>query len=148
MYLGLLFATTCAEDLPYTNDEALENAARNTFLGSGLAHTWKKICSVFPPATPVRKFRDAVKTDKPALLLSGELDPVTPPSWAEEARRTLPNSVHLVLPGVGHGATPYGCVPKIVQRFLKAGSVANLDTSCATKTKRPPFFLTFAGPSP
>jgi pimeloyl-ACP methyl ester carboxylesterase len=148
MYIGLLFATTCAEDLPYTSDEELDNAARGTFLGATFAHTWKKVCGVFPPASLKPRFREAVRSDKPVLLVSGELDPVTPPSWAEEARRTLPNSVHVVLPGIGHGATPYGCVPKIVQRFLNAGTVANLDTSCATKTQRPPFFITFAGPSP
>ena len=33
--------------------------------------------------------RDPVVSDVPTLLLSGALDPVTPPAWAEETARTL-----------------------------------------------------------
>jgi len=73
---------------------------------------------------------------------------VTPPSWAAEAAKTLPNSLQIVVPGVGHGATVSGCVPGLVARFLADGSVAHLDASCAQSQSRPPFFVSFAGPSP
>jgi hypothetical protein len=73
---------------------------------------------------------------------------VTPPSWAEEALKTLPHGRHVVLPGVGHGATLVGCAPELVRDFIAAGSADKLDASCAAKVKRPPFFLSFAGPKP
>ena len=41
---------------------------------------------------------------KPALLLSGTRDPVTPPSGAKAVASHLSNSLHLVVPGAGHGS--------------------------------------------
>jgi len=148
MYLGLLFATTCAEDLPYATARELEDAARGTFLGPRLALDWLRVCSVFPPARPVAGFREPVRSDVPTLLLSGELDPVTPPSWAEAAKQTLTHALHVVVPGVGHGVTHRGCVPHLVARFIATGSTAGLDTACVAQSTRPPFFVTFAGPTP
>jgi pimeloyl-ACP methyl ester carboxylesterase len=148
MYLGLLFATTCAEDLPYTSASELEEAARGSFLGAELARDWLRTCAAFPAASPRPGFRDPVRSEVPTLLLSGELDPVTPPSWAEEARKTLPRSLHVIMPGVGHGVSAHGCVPRLIARFLAAGTTAGLDPGCVAQSTRPPFFVTFAGPRP
>lgn len=148
MYLGLLFATTCGEDLPYTGERELEEAARGTFLGAGLAKMWPKICALYPRAAPNPGFRDPVVSDKPVLLLSGELDPATPPSWAEAAKQTLSHATHVVMPGVGHGVTPRGCAPKLIAKFIAAGTVRGLDVSCVAGSTRPPFFVSFAGPTP
>jgi hypothetical protein len=40
------------------------------------------------------------------------------------------------------------CGIKLIQDFLDAGSPANLDTSCVPSIRRPPFFVTPAGPDP
>ena len=82
------------------------------------------------------------------LLLSGELDPATPPRWAEEARKTLANSAHFVVPGVGHGASAEGCVPQLMAKFIEKGSLAGIDPGCLKPLRRPPSFVTFAGPPP
>ena len=72
----------------------------------------------------------------------------TPPHWAETARATLPNSVSVVVPGVGHGASAEGCVPLLIAQVIEKASVAGLDTGCLAPLRRPPFFTTFAGPPP
>jgi pimeloyl-ACP methyl ester carboxylesterase len=46
-----------------------------------------------------------VVSDVPALVLSGEIDPITPPRWAREAAEHLSNSYFHVFPGYGHGVT-------------------------------------------
>jgi len=46
--------------------------------------------------------RSAVKSDVPALFVSGTLDAHTPPDQAERVRAGFPNSVHLVLEDLGH----------------------------------------------
>jgi len=148
MYLGLLFATTCAEDLPYTSEAKMMEAAQGTFLGSSLAKTWLEVCSAYPRGVATLAFREPVRSDRPVLLLSGELDPVTPPSWADDAKKTLPNAVHVIVPGVGHGVSARGCVPRLIKNFYAAGSAAKLDASCVQSNTRPPFFVTFAGPQP
>jgi pimeloyl-ACP methyl ester carboxylesterase len=46
---------------------------------------------------------DKAYENKPTLLLSGELDPVTLAVWAEEVTRAVPKSAHHVVNGIGHG---------------------------------------------
>ena len=37
----------------------------------------------------------------PALILSGDLDPVTPPRWGEAMKNHFPGALHVVVPGTG-----------------------------------------------
>jgi pimeloyl-ACP methyl ester carboxylesterase len=148
MSFGMMFSVVCAEDLPGTTPEEVEEAARGTFLGPRLALDFLKVCSFWPRGAVPDHFRDPVRSDKPVLLLSGELDPATPPRWAELAARTLPGSVHLIVPGVGHGATAEGCVPQLIAEAIQKGAVQGLDASCLKPLRRPPFFVSFAGPPP
>jgi pimeloyl-ACP methyl ester carboxylesterase len=82
------------------------------------------------------------------LLLSGEADPVTPPANAEHALATLPNGRHIVAPGQGHGILARGCVPKVVEAFLEAGSADGLDARCVDKLAAQPFFTGYTGSEP
>jgi pimeloyl-ACP methyl ester carboxylesterase len=43
-----------------------------------------------------------VKSDVPVLILSGGLDPVTPPANGAEVAKSLPRSRHIVAQGYGH----------------------------------------------
>ena len=87
-------------------------------------------------------------TDVPVLLLSGSDDPVTPPADAEEARKGLTHSIHLVLQGFGHGQLTAPCVDRLMASFIDRGSVEGLDVSCVKNDRPMPFFLTLGGPSP
>ncbi len=84
----------------------------------------------------------------PTLLLSGELDPVTPPRYGEQVARYLPHSLHLVAPGQGHNVLGRGCIPKILAEFIDTASVAGLDTGCIEQLGPMAFFTGFAGPEP
>ena len=148
MALGMMLSVLCAEDVPRFTDEDLAAHTKETFLGASVIQSFKDGCAVWPKGEVAAGFGEPVQSDKPVLLLSGELDPVTPPGWAEEAKKTLPNSAHFTLPGVGHGASAVGCVPKLISEFLDRGAVLGLDGACVAKQKRPPFFVTFAGPTP
>jgi fermentation-respiration switch protein FrsA (DUF1100 family) len=70
----------------------------------------------------------------PTLLLSGTLDPVTPPRWGDEAARHLPRSLHLVVPGAHGVGGP--CLTGIQRQFLETATTDRLDVSC-TKDLRP-----------
>ncbi len=146
--LGMFLSVVCSEDVPFVAEEKIDELAGKSFIGAWSARELLQSCASWPRGSVPRGYRDAVRSEAPALLLSGELDPVTPPSWADEALRTLPNGVHLVAAGVGHGVTAVGCVPDLVQRFLDKGSAKELDASCLRTVQRPPFFLGFAGPAP
>jgi pimeloyl-ACP methyl ester carboxylesterase len=94
------------------------------------------------------EFKSPVRSDAPVLLLSGQLDPVTPPANGDRVAATLPNSLHLVAPGQGHGVIMRGCVRKIAIDFIERGTTEGLDTRCVQDLKPSPFFLSYVGPTP
>ena len=84
----------------------------------------------------------------PALVLSGELDPVTPPTWGLEVVKHLPNGRHVVMPGTGHGVAATACGNRLVTEFIEKADAHDLDAGCVRGVQRPGFFLTPAGPEP
>ncbi|MBX5491222.1 MAG: alpha/beta fold hydrolase [Chloroflexi bacterium] len=115
------------------------------------------LCSDFPPGAPAggRAVCDAlgvayqgpavsapVLSTVPTLLLSGNYDFQTPPAWAAEAARTLPNSRSYLFPAVGHVVYPRepvaACVAVIVLSFLDDPSAQPAD-GCAGQLTGPRF---------
>lgn len=146
MYQGMHYSVVCAEDAPLLTEEAVAREAQGSLFGDFHPRNLRRACAVWPRGEVPADYHQPVSSQAPVLLTSGELDPVTPPSWAEEAKRTLPNSVHVVVPGVGHGTLGVACVRKLMQQVVQQGSVEGLDTSCGQGMKRPAFFTSFAGP--
>ncbi|MBU8900258.1 alpha/beta hydrolase [Corallococcus sp. M34] len=145
---GLFFAVVCAEDAPFFSVADAEREARGTWFGADSPRSVLEVCSRWPKATLPSGYREPVVSAVPTLLLSGELDPVTPPPWAEEAKRTLSHSLHVVVPGVGHNTVAAECARTLMSEVLSRGSVDGLSPACGANLKRPPFFTSFAGPVP
>lgn len=143
---GMFFSVVCAEDVPSITPQAAATAAEDTFMGTATYEAWVEACEVWPAGKVDAEYRKVVESEVPALVLSGEYDPVTPPRWGEQAAEGLSNSRHVIVPGTGHGATVVGCVPKLIEEFIEKGAAEELDTTCVEAHKRPPFFLSNAGP--
>ena len=82
------------------------------YLAPALCDRWND-----SPTDPIQN--EAVASDIPTLLLSGQFDPTTPPRLADIAAETLSNSYSFVVPMAGHGVgidTP--CGQKLVRDFL------------------------------
>ncbi|HEX6842094.1 MAG TPA: alpha/beta hydrolase, partial [Stellaceae bacterium] len=85
-------------------------------------------CPSWPVGQASAEERRAAQSDVPVLLLSGDLDPVTPAAWAKTAAKDLPRAVRLDFRGVGHGVlAAHACAGKIVGRFLSDPSRTPLD---------------------
>ena len=81
-----------------------------------------------------------VTADVPALLLSGEFDPVTPPRYGDSVAQAWPGARHLVLKGQGHNVIGVGCTPKLAARFIDTLDAAELDATCLDSLNyTPPF---------
>ena len=132
---GMHFSVLCAEDISRLDPETIERATAGTFLGDFLIGGYARVCEIWPYSKLDPSFWEPVTSDVPTLLLSGERDPVTPPSGAESVASHLPNSLHLVVPGAGHGVGG-PCIKEIELRFIESGSLEGLDTSCIEA--RPP----------
>ena len=72
-----------------------------------------------------------VRPAVPTLILSGMLDPVTPPWIARELAELLPNALPRIYPDAGHAVLPVNdCAWRDVARFLR-GAEAPATESCA-----------------
>ncbi|MBL8045696.1 MAG: alpha/beta fold hydrolase [Anaerolineales bacterium] len=138
----------CAEDAPFITPEQAAQANANTYLGDVQTAQIETLCAVWPHGPVSGDFKQPVQSSVPVLLLSGEADPVTPPSNAEEVARTLPNSLHVVAPGQGHNVLMRGCLPRVAANFIEAASVQGLDVACVQAIAPLPFFVDVTGPKP
>jgi pimeloyl-ACP methyl ester carboxylesterase len=89
--------------------------------------------------------------DTPALILSGGLDPVTPPANGARVARTLPNSRHVVAGGYGHIVSPHACAPRLIAAFVDRPDFSTLSQDCIDHlagSRRPPLWPDRMGPAP
>lgn len=141
---GLYYAVMCSEDIPFFNTQPAEDAG---YLRSTLQYT-QALCQEWGlPADPVATSLPPA-SNVPTLLISGEADPVTPPANGDAAAVYLPNSLHLVMPEMGHNNFAEGCLPLVIRDFLQSGAVQGLDTACISQIKAAPFFVHPSGPRP
>ena len=136
--LGVQLSVTCAEDAGRLR---VDPADARTLLGTGFVEVLLAQCEVWPRGRRPADFDQPVRSDRPVLLLSGELDPVTPPRYGEAVVRHLPNGRHLVLRGQGHSVMATGCAPRLVARFIDTADARGLDAGCIDRLAAPPPFL-------
>ena len=116
--------------------------------GASLVAGQVKACDGWPTGAIDASYYDPVVSDVPALVLSGDLDPITPPSWGEAVVQHLKNGRHVVAPATGHGVIGNPCGPRLISEFIQQGSAMHLTTRCFNGVRRPPFFVSPAGPDP
>lgn len=139
MYL----AVVCAEDLPRLTPQL--QAAEAAPLTAPMLTRLTAMCKMMPltPAAP----RAPTAIAAPVLMLSGELDPVTPPHRASAAGKYMQRVQHLTVAWAGHGVSQLGCAPRLLREFIdKPGSP--VDGACLKEIPAPTFQLGSAGPQP
>jgi pimeloyl-ACP methyl ester carboxylesterase len=139
----LHLAVVCAEDMPrYTPALAASDSAPLT---RAITERLPGLCRAMNvPAVPAPPL---TRIAAPALLLSGALDPVTPPHRAENAARSMDRAQLLTAPNAGHGVSQLGCAPRLLRAFLDRPE-QKLDGACLNEIPAPTFQLGSAGPQP
>jgi pimeloyl-ACP methyl ester carboxylesterase len=148
MSVGMQLSVICAEDAPKNTAEELKKGSESTLFGKYVMSIQQQACEFWPRGKVDDSFYEPLTSAIPTLVLSGEVDPVTPPTWGEQVASTLSRARHIVIAGTGHTAGSTGCGQRLMREFIEEGSAADLDTSCVDKIRRPAFFLTPAGPDP
>ena len=145
MAYGMQLSVICSEDADgLKNDPAMESSLLGNALVAGLIAQ----CDAWPKGRRPADFHAPLSSAVPALLLSGELDPVTPPAYAARVVKTLPNGRALVLRGQGHNVIGSGCMPKLFAHFLETADAKALDAKCLDKLAYTPPFTSFNGWTP
>jgi pimeloyl-ACP methyl ester carboxylesterase len=134
---GMQLSVLCAEDIPFISEEEIKTALAGTFYGEARARLYLKACEQWPRGDAPAKFREPIKSDIPVLMLSGELDPVTPPDAATPLLKGLTNARQVVMRNATHNS--YDCAERLAREFIERGSTQGLDASCVEQIKRLPF---------
>jgi pimeloyl-ACP methyl ester carboxylesterase len=140
LYSGMALSVSCPEDVDSIDPLSIAGATRGSFFGDFRVRQEIAACEVWPHRGVDPSFFAPVRSNAPVLMLSGGLDPATPPEGATRVQRYLPHAVNVLFPHEGHASnTP--CGQKLVSAFIDAADAKGLDTSCAAQEQRPPFTL-------
>jgi pimeloyl-ACP methyl ester carboxylesterase len=136
--MGLSLAITCNEFVARIRPDEIGPAVRGTFLGDWRVRAQMAVCADWPKTALPAGYDAPFRSGVPTVLVSGDTDPASRPHWGEVAARSLPNSVHIVVPGGAHTPeTP--CVANVREQLFASGSVKGLDLSCVPAMQRPAF---------
>ncbi len=142
---GMQWSVICAEDADRYAETAPEG---DRLLGPDVARMFFAACPAWNVGTRPKDFTEPLRSNLPVLLLSGELDPVTPPRYAEQVVKTLPNGRHIVARGQGHGTLNAGCMPRLLGQFMDSADAKSLDATCLESLSPVPAFTSFNGWEP
>ncbi len=145
MMFGMQLSVICSEDAQGLKANPGDVA---TLLGNQFADYLGAQCAVWPKGAMPADFHAPLRTRVPALLMSGEFDPVTPPRYGEEVVKTLANGRHLVVRGQGHNVIGTGCMPKLLAQFIDSANAKSLDAKCLDALPYTPPFTSFNGWEP
>jgi pimeloyl-ACP methyl ester carboxylesterase len=142
---GMQLSVICAEDAARLGNREED---KDLILGNAIVGVTLNQCSLWPKGPVSAQFNEPLRTDTPVLLLSGELDPVTPPRYGEHVLETLGNARHLVGKGQGHILLPRGCTSRLAAEFLDGLKPKELDAGCLDSLRPTPFFINYNGAAP
>ena len=148
MSVGMQLSVLCSEDAPLVTRADLAREHEGNVFGDRLFGDQVTACEFWPKGAIDASYYKPVSSDVPTLVLSGELDPITPPVWGNEVLAHLSKARHFTATATGHGVIGTPCGVRLIQDFLDKGSAETLDAACLKKVKQPAFFLTPAGPDP
>lgn len=138
---GLHFSVICAEDAPRL---VADRAVPARDFGPEFAQQYATSCGFWPRGEVPQAFYSVPATRAPVLVLSGALDPATPPRHGARVALALgPQARHVTVPNAGHGVLALGCMADVLYRFVDAlqdSQALAIDADCAQAMPRPPAF--------
>ncbi|MDJ0769971.1 MAG: alpha/beta fold hydrolase [Ilumatobacter sp.] len=133
---GMASSVQCHEEVPFSTPEGYAAAIEpfpefSEFFAGRLdvGPAVFELCELWPAGFGGDIENEPVTSDLPALVLAGQFDPATPPSWGRSATETLTNSYFFEFPAMGHGASLHECPQSMAVEFLQ-NPTTEPDSSC------------------
>ncbi|HEY8026313.1 MAG TPA: alpha/beta fold hydrolase [Burkholderiaceae bacterium] len=143
--IGLMLSVTCAEDIARVTPAIIADEEHNSFLAGRELKLMSRLCqSMDVPAIP---YSEPAMISAPTLLLSGALDPVTPPYRAQSAAKLMNHAQQFVVTNASHIVSQAGCAPRLLREFIDHPDQP-LAAECLKDIPRNSFQLGAAGPHP
>ena len=135
---GVYFTITCSESVPYISEAEITRHNAGTILGEYRVRRHQQACKDWPRGALTNSYFEPIKSSLPVLMLSGDIDPSTAMELAEEVSKFLPNARQIILRNTPHSYSS-DCAQNLIIEFIAHGSAKELDATCATRLRRPPF---------
>lgn len=145
VYTNLLMNIACNEDFPLIEERDWQADASNQFARNISHRGVRLVCPLWPKYRPDASFYEPIESDIPTLILSGNLDPVTPPENGERADQMLSNSRHIVAEHLSHIVAINDCGVGLVAKFIDELDLESLDASCLAELPAETFMTSLNG---
>jgi pimeloyl-ACP methyl ester carboxylesterase len=118
------YSTVCSDCMPFNSVKVFDATAQD--FGEGLTFYKDEfsICKIWNAGPFDEKDTFPVKSNIPALVLSGEMDPIAPPLNAEVTVKTLPNAFLYTFLNTGHFVSSNNAAVKLIRDFLENPAVS------------------------
>ncbi len=105
--MGMRLSVWCAEEYPFASQEVIARETDQYPATKGLSPAVfeAEVCEIWSVKSLAEIENQPIQSNIPVLLLSGEYDHETPPKWAAQMQKNLPNSHHLIFQGWKHTVT-------------------------------------------
>lgn len=138
LHLGMYLSVICAEDVPFLELEGIDQEPWS-FQDPVLLANLIRTCRGWPSGRMPDGYKQPVVSTAPALLLSGSTDPATSPGPGQEVASHLPNSRHLITPGLGHHPSWTSCFANLAGSLINGASIHELDVTCVEEERTSDF---------
>ncbi len=139
--IGMHMAVRCREDVPaYNKAVAQAGAAKapSVYAPDQSIHGYRLACAVMQTDPADAAFHAPVTSAIPTLVLTGDMDPLTPTLWAHDAAEALDNAQLVSFRAMAHDIHSTSiCAQVITANFLDAPD-GPVDATCA-ESYRPVF---------
>ncbi|MEL6259102.1 MAG: alpha/beta fold hydrolase, partial [Pseudomonadota bacterium] len=142
---GLSWVAGCKGSIlgPYRREATTAAAEQEPDLSKWMGFlSYGDVCSQVH-AEPFEPFYAPLVSDIPTLVVSGDADPITPPSYARTILPGLSNHTYVEFPHTGHGGLLSNfdlCGRRLLRDFI-VDPTRELNRDCVTETPAPDFLV-------
>jgi pimeloyl-ACP methyl ester carboxylesterase len=115
---GTYYTVICRECMPFNNIKNFEDSSAGFWQGLSFYKDEFSICKIWNQSIPDSVDAKPVSSNIPALILSGEIDPIAPPSYAEMVQKNLSKSFLYTFENTGHFVADAGHSFDLIKKFL------------------------------
>jgi pimeloyl-ACP methyl ester carboxylesterase len=142
MAWGATLSVLCADQTESGDARAHDATAFvDGFTGDSFRRFWQTACANWPHAMTAPSLRTALRSRVPVLILSGGLDPITPPASGAAVAAQFKSALHAIAPDAAHNVSDLGCAPTVLRNFIDSASTTNTDVACLGAYRRPNLFV-------
>jgi|GEM_PF-899767 len=142
---GFFYSAECSEDWPYLTQQDITASEQNIdphiakVFGQDDEEQEYAVCQFWKVNKVPAAQKQPVVSSLPALVLTGEYDPITPPALGQEVAKKLSHSYFFTFPGQGHGQQySSACSDQIIMAFEDNPNQAP-DSTCISQMSEPQF---------